>query len=89
VTADTYFAVKGNQEVALFVQKSAYDLTEAGQANGSGSSNPKALSSIAKVIDGKVELTIGDAFQYGQKNAAGDGRFVVYHNKDNKPFQVS
>jgi len=33
-------------------------------------------------------LTIDDKFQYGQKNAQGDMRFVVYHEKSRKPFQV-
>jgi hypothetical protein len=40
------------------------------------------------MYSGNVELTINDAFQYGQKNAAGEKRFVVYHNKENKPYQV-
>lgn len=28
-------------------------------------------------------------FQYGQKNAEGELRFVVYHDQERKPYQVS
>ena len=38
---------------------------------------------------GFYQLTLDDKSQYGQKNAAGDMRFVVYHDKGRKPYQVS
>ena len=31
---------------------------------------------------------MNDLFQYGQKNAQGDLRFIVLHDKGRKPFQV-
>jgi hypothetical protein len=40
------------------------------------------------VATGKYDLTIEEHFQYGQKNKEGEKRFVVYHSKENKPYQV-
>ncbi|ERF69343.1 hypothetical protein EPUS_08816 [Endocarpon pusillum Z07020] len=37
------------------------------------------------VKDGQI--TVSEKFQYGQPNKAGNKRFLVYHNKDNKPYQ--
>jgi hypothetical protein len=37
---------------------------------------------------GKFDLTIDEHFQYGQKNKAGEKRFVVYHSMENKMYQV-
>ena len=34
------------------------------------------------------EFRVDDRAQYGQKNAAGEMRFVVLHDKGRKPFQV-
>ncbi|KAL8791671.1 MAG: hypothetical protein Q9195_005754 [Heterodermia aff. obscurata] len=40
-----------------------------------------------KKIDGdNVTLKVDDSFQYGQKKD-GSKRFLVYHDKDNKPYQ--
>jgi len=36
----------------------------------------------------KFTITVDDSFQYGQKKG-GTGRWLIYHNKDNKPYQVS
>lgn len=33
-------------------------------------------------------MAIDDKFQYGQKNKNGDARFVVYHDKGRKQYQV-
>ena len=40
------------------------------------------------VVLGLYELTVDDKLQYGQKNAQGDMRFVVYHDKGRKLYQV-
>jgi len=37
---------------------------------------------------GFYQLTIDEKCQYGQKNGQGDMRFVVYHDKGRKPYQV-
>jgi hypothetical protein len=43
-----------------------------------------------KAVGGKEKFTImvDDSFQYGQKKG-GTGRWLVYHDKEHKPFQVS
>jgi hypothetical protein len=33
-------------------------------------------------------FTVTNDFQYGQVNEAGEARFLVFHDKKNKPFQV-
>jgi hypothetical protein len=33
-------------------------------------------------------MKVNDRLQYGQANGSGDRRFVVYHDKDRKLFQV-
>ena len=35
------------------------------------------------------ELKIDDKVRYGQKNAQGEARFIVYHDTSRNPFQVS
>ena len=37
---------------------------------------------------GFYELAIDDRSQYSQRNATGEGPFVVFHNKDYKQYQV-
>ncbi|KZT53180.1 hypothetical protein CALCODRAFT_511596 [Calocera cornea HHB12733] len=32
-------------------------------------------------------IRVDDRFQYGQKNKAGDGRFLVWHDKSRRPYQ--
>lgn len=34
-------------------------------------------------------MKLDSNFQYGQKNAEGELRFIVYHDEERKPFQVS
>ncbi|KAG8844272.1 hypothetical protein FRB96_003208 [Tulasnella sp. 330] len=36
----------------------------------------------------EYEFVINDRVQYGQKNANGDGRFAVWHDKGRKPYQA-
>ncbi|KDQ52915.1 hypothetical protein JAAARDRAFT_210337 [Jaapia argillacea MUCL 33604] len=61
--------------VKFFVQQTYYDtLLKTATFEGEGDDK------VAKV-------QISDKFQYGQKNEAGDLRFVVYHDLGNKPFQ--
>jgi hypothetical protein len=38
---------------------------------------------------GKIgKATLNDKFQYGQKDADGTDRFIVYHDQNNKPYQA-
>ena len=34
------------------------------------------------------KLKVDSNLQYGQKNAASELRFIVYHDEERKPFQV-
>ncbi|THU81246.1 hypothetical protein K435DRAFT_693973, partial [Dendrothele bispora CBS 962.96] len=34
-----------------------------------------------------ARVTITEKFQYGQKNAQGDFRFIVYHDTSRKPYR--
>ena len=34
------------------------------------------------------KLKVDSNLQYGQKNVAGELRFIVYHDEERKPFQV-
>ncbi|KAI0258577.1 hypothetical protein BC834DRAFT_847282 [Gloeopeniophorella convolvens] len=71
-------AVADNAEVTFFIAEEWY--------SGSASA-PQHISKVGRVVNGGYEVTITDVFQYGQKNKAGDGRFVVYHDHSRKPFQ--
>lgn len=34
------------------------------------------------------QVRLDNNFQYGQKNAEGELRFIVYHDQERKPYQV-
>lgn len=40
-----------------------------------------------KITGDDYDIVVDDSFQYGQDNAK-TKRFLVYHDKDNKPYQV-
>lgn len=42
---------------------------------------------IARPKEG-YKMKVNDRLQYGQKNAQGELRFIVYHDKERKPYQV-
>ncbi|KAH0603166.1 uncharacterized protein H6S33_008170 [Morchella sextelata] len=69
---------KNNTDVILFVQGNWYN---------SGASPAEHVSKIGKAVDGSYEIKLDARFQYGQKNKEGENRFLVYHNKSNKPYQ--
>lgn len=37
---------------------------------------------------GNLDVRVDDRFQFGQKNAQGEARFLVWHDKSRSPFQV-
>ena len=39
--------------------------------------------------DGEYICKVDEEYQYGQASKDGKGRFLVYHNKNNTPYQVS
>ena len=60
----------------IFVQKSYLD-------------NFKSKISGGLFISGSGTFTVDDSFQYGQRDSSGTGRWLVFHDKDQKMFQVS
>lgn len=50
------------------------------------SRNPFTKVYILSKTEG-YKMTIDSSFQYGQKNAKGDLRFLVYHDKERRPYQ--
>ncbi|KAF7981954.1 hypothetical protein HWV62_30749 [Athelia sp. TMB] len=50
--------------------------------------NAKHISKVGTEEPGEgYKITVDSNLQYGQKNAAGELRFVVYHDKARKPYQ--
>ncbi|KAG8909107.1 hypothetical protein FRC02_007998, partial [Tulasnella sp. 418] len=45
------------------------------------------LNTIGKLDGENYEVTIDNKYQYGQKNKTGENRFIVYHDKERKPYQ--
>ncbi|KAK3390627.1 hypothetical protein B0H63DRAFT_446727 [Podospora didyma] len=54
----------------------------------STSSNPNHISKVGTLLPGEgYKLKVNDKLQYGQKNAEGENRFIVFHDKERKPYQ--
>ncbi|KAK4197963.1 hypothetical protein QBC40DRAFT_341586 [Triangularia verruculosa] len=54
----------------------------------STASNPNHISKIGTLLPGEgYKVKVDDKFQFGQKNAQGENRFVVFHDKERKPYQ--
>ncbi|THU83588.1 hypothetical protein K435DRAFT_871128 [Dendrothele bispora CBS 962.96] len=75
--SEPYYAIvakntRDNVDVNFFVQKNWFD---------------NELNKFATVDGNTARVTITEKFQYGQKNAQGDFRFVVYHDTSRKPYQ--
>ncbi|KAJ2912320.1 hypothetical protein MD484_g8091, partial [Candolleomyces efflorescens] len=50
--------------------------------------NPKHITKVGQLQPGEgYKIKVNSELQYGQKNAAGELRFVVYHDKERKPYQ--
>ncbi|QRV82444.1 hypothetical protein RhiJN_10459 [Ceratobasidium sp. AG-Ba] len=64
----------GSGQVPIFVQSEWYQ--DAGH-----------MSRVSTKAGDCYELRIGCEARYGQKNAQGEGRFVVYHDTSRNPFQ--
>ncbi|THU86513.1 hypothetical protein K435DRAFT_868180 [Dendrothele bispora CBS 962.96] len=75
--SEPYYAIVAkntgdNVDVNFFVQKNWFD---------------NKLNKFATVDGNTARVTITEKLQYGQKNAQGDFRFVVYHDTSHKPYQ--
>ncbi|KAJ6458012.1 hypothetical protein C8R45DRAFT_943026 [Mycena sanguinolenta] len=52
--------------------------------------NAHHITKVAELVDGEgYKMKVDSKLQYGQKNAQGELRFVVYHDQEHKPYQVS
>ncbi|KAJ7878041.1 hypothetical protein B0H13DRAFT_2346830 [Mycena leptocephala] len=50
--------------------------------------NPSHITKVGEPVEGEgYKLKVNDRLQYGQKNAQGELRFIVYHDKERKPYQ--
>ncbi|KAK7447751.1 hypothetical protein VKT23_014009 [Stygiomarasmius scandens] len=82
--SEPYYAIaatntsRDNATVNFFVQKNWFD----SQLGSFASVDGKSTEVLRMIL-----VTITDKFQYGQKNAQGDFRFVVYHDTSRKPYQ--
>ncbi|KAG9000009.1 hypothetical protein FRB94_005692 [Tulasnella sp. JGI-2019a] len=67
---------QGGAEVPVFIQEEWYSTSGLDQ-------------NATKTASGEYEFTLDKRLQYGQKNAAGEGRFLVWHDQGRKPYQAS
>ena len=83
----------GGAEVPFFIDAERYTdsyLAGAGSRIDEGEySASSRVQTHSNTFTGHFEIKVDDRFQYGQKNAAGEKRFIVYHDKARKPYQVS
>ncbi|KAJ7264109.1 hypothetical protein B0H12DRAFT_1068887 [Mycena haematopus] len=50
--------------------------------------NAHHITKAAELVEGEgYKMRVDDKLQYGQKNGDGELRFVVYHDKEHKPYQ--
>jgi len=50
--------------------------------------NPNHVTKVGQLVEGEgYKLHVDDRLQYGQKNSSGELRFVVFHDKERKPYQ--
>ncbi|KAK1753655.1 hypothetical protein QBC47DRAFT_430496 [Echria macrotheca] len=81
----TYYCVNAyntttNETLPFFIAAEFYKSATA--------SNPNHISKVGTLVPGEgYKLKVDDKLQYGQKNAQGDNRFIVFHDKDRKPYQ--
>lgn len=88
----------GNAVVNIFLQKDWFDNSlssfaeveekESGEQSRTLHMMCRLLTSSILATGKIAKVKVTDKFQYGQKNASGDLRFLVYHDKSRKPFQV-
>ncbi|KAK0724938.1 hypothetical protein B0H67DRAFT_641415 [Lasiosphaeris hirsuta] len=81
----SYYRVKAynkntGETVPLFIATEFYKSATA--------SNPNHITKVGQLLPGEgYVLKVDSKIQYGQKNAEGVNRFLVFHDKERKPFQ--
>ncbi|KAF8176428.1 hypothetical protein K438DRAFT_1979216 [Mycena galopus ATCC 62051] len=52
--------------------------------------NAHHVTKVCDLVDGEgYKMKVDNKLQYGQKNAEGELRFVVYHDQEHKPYQTA
>ncbi|KAG9605512.1 hypothetical protein KCU97_g485, partial [Aureobasidium melanogenum] len=80
-----YFAlvadnISTGEQVPFFIAAEFYKTSTA--------ANPNHITKVGQLVDGEgYKIKVDDKIQYGQKNAQGELRFVVYHDKERKRYQ--
>ncbi|KAJ7878046.1 hypothetical protein B0H13DRAFT_2346835 [Mycena leptocephala] len=78
LTADN---ITTGEQVPFFIAAEYY--------KSSTKANPNHITKVGELVEGEgYKLKVNDRLQYGQKNAQGELRFIVYHDKERKPYQV-
>lgn len=99
-TAEYYTLVVDNittgQQCPLFIAAEFYKtstgsnpkhVSKVGELLPSGNHNFSPPYSLPDNVFEGYKLRVDSNIQYGQKNAKGELRFLVYHDKDRKPYQ--
>ncbi|KAK3689834.1 hypothetical protein B0T22DRAFT_491191 [Podospora appendiculata] len=77
VTADN---ITTGEVLQLFIAAEWFKSSTAANANH--------ISKIATLVPGEgYKITVDERFQFGQKNAQGEARFLVLHDKTRTPYQ--
>ncbi|KAJ7086989.1 hypothetical protein C8R44DRAFT_752399 [Mycena epipterygia] len=77
LTADN---ITTGEQVPFFIAAEYY--------KSSTKANPSHITKVGELVEGEgYKLKVNDRLQYGQKNAQGELRFIVYHDKERKPYQ--
>ncbi|KAF7359816.1 hypothetical protein MVEN_00706800 [Mycena venus] len=77
LTADN---ITTGEQVAFFIATEYY--------KSSMKANPNHIANVGELVAGEgYKLKVDNRLQYGQKNAQGELRFIVFHDKERKPYQ--
>ncbi|KAJ7766226.1 hypothetical protein B0H16DRAFT_1454112 [Mycena metata] len=77
LTADN---ITTGEQVPFFIAAEYYKSTT--------TANPNHITKVGQLVAGEgYKLKVDDRLQYGQKNAQGELRFIIYHDKERKPYQ--
>lgn len=73
--------VKGKQDAKVLTFVASEWYVESGSLPGAH------ISKAATKVGDFYELKVDDKVRYGQKNAQGEARFIVYHDTSRNPYQ--
>ncbi|KAJ7855347.1 hypothetical protein B0H13DRAFT_2357967 [Mycena leptocephala] len=77
LTADN---ITTGEQVPFFIAAEYY--------KSSTKANPSHITKVGELVEGEgYKLKVNDRLQYGQRNPQGELRFIVYHDKERRPYQ--